>query len=323
MPLLPTVILALLLATATAVRGQTREFRVDGGHSDIEFTIGFLGTAVRGRFDNLRGTLLYDDRDPSRSAIAVAIDMRSLNTGSRHRDEHLASSDFFDVEHYPMTTFRTTVVRRTSTALELRGPLTMHGVTREIVIPFTLLHPPAADPHGSTLLDFVGRLRLARADFAIAGGSVHNEWFDKLRAATMADSVDVTLQVSAWDTDFERVADPTIAGALQRIEQQGAEAAVSRGRAIAASDPAKLKDQQWGLDQTAHALAQKGKQHDALTLYALEAELYPTSASAHAALGAAYEAAGKIDLARAEYERALQLDPYETRALVRLTTGSR
>jgi polyisoprenoid-binding protein YceI len=318
-----TVMLIAALASAHSVGAQAREFRLDAGHSDVEFSIGFLGSAVRGRFDGLRGTILYDNGDPTRSAVAIVIDMASLNTGARHRDEHLKSSDFFDVEKFPMAVFRSTGVSRTSTGLQLLGALTLHGVTREIAIPCSTIHAPTADPHGSTLIDFAGHVRLARLDFGIVGAGAHNEWFDRLRAATMTDSVDVALQISGWDTDFDRANDPAIAGALQRIEQQGVQAAVTRARGIAASDPARLKDAQWGLDQTARALAQKERHQDALTIYALEAELYPVSASAHAALGAAYEVTGDTARAGEAYRRALQLDPYETRALVRLTVRSR
>jgi polyisoprenoid-binding protein YceI len=317
------VLIALAGSTPAGAGGQAREFRLDAGHSDVGFAIGFLGSTVRGRFDGLRGTILYDARDPARSAIAIAIDMTSLNTGSRHRDEHLESPDFFDVSQFPMALFRSTGVTRSAAGLQLSGSLTLHGVSRDIVVPFFEIHPPTADPHGSRLIDFAGHVRLARRDFGIVGGSGHNEWFDQLRSATMADSVDLDLQISGWDTDFDRANDPGIAGAVQRIEQQGADATVARARTIAANEPAKLRDAQWGLDQTARALAQKGRQQDALTIYALEAELYPRSASAHAALGMAYEAAGKMSVAQEEYHRALSLDPYETRALVRLPVTRR
>ncbi|MGI8498512.1 MAG: YceI family protein [Gemmatimonadaceae bacterium] len=305
-------------AGAAAALAQSREFRVDAGHSHVEFRIGFLGSAVRGRFDGIRGTLLYDERTPANSSVTMVIDAASLSSGSRHRDEHLKSADFFDAVRYPTIVFESTRVSREGDGFAVTGSLTMHGVTRVLRIPFRPVHPPLADPHGSTIIDFAGDLRLARADFGIIGGSTFNPWFDRLRARTMADSVDVALEVTAWDTDFDRERNAQVEAAVQRIGKEGVEATVARARELHDRNPAAFKDQELGIDRVGRALAQRGQLREALAIFALAADLFPESAAAHAALGAGYESAGKIDDARSEYERALRQDPLETRALARL-----
>src|SRR5437016_12788861 len=89
-----------------------REFRVDAGHSDVAFSIGFLGHPVRGRFDDIRGTIVYAAGNPSASAVTVVIGTKSIATGSAHRDEHLRSPDFFDVVKYPVIVYRSTSITR-------------------------------------------------------------------------------------------------------------------------------------------------------------------------------------------------------------------
>ena len=83
-------------AGSAAASGQDapREFRIDAGHSAVEFSIGFLFSRVKGRFDSIRGTILYGERDPSSSSVTVVIDAKSISTGSKHRrsTRHLLAS---------------------------------------------------------------------------------------------------------------------------------------------------------------------------------------------------------------------------------------
>jgi polyisoprenoid-binding protein YceI len=298
-----------------AARAQVREYRLDAGHSDVGFTIGFLGSKVRGRFDGLRGVIAYDGADVTKSSITVVIDAKSINTGSRHRDEHLQSADFFDVAQYPTMVFQSTRVARQGPGWLVSGALSMHGVTRDVTIPFRPVHPPLADPHGSSIIDFEGSVRIARADFRITGGSKYNDWFDELRSATMADSADIALEVQGWDLDFSRVPVPSVEAALARIASEGVGATVARARELKTKTPTAFDGQEYGVDMIGRALAQKGNVKDALSVFALNTELFPESAPAHAALGAALEAVHDRPGARKEFETAVRLDPREPRAL--------
>src|SRR5688572_22221396 len=193
-----SVIVAAVLTSAAAspIASQSstpkiRTFRVEDAHSSVTFSIGFLGFPVRGRFHDVRGTLSYATGDLTASSISVAIPVKSLTTGSEHRDEHLRSSDFFDAEKFPYIVFRSESVTRSGGQYVVTGPLTMHGVTKTISIPFTQVGAVIEETHGSTLILFRGGVRLARKDFGIVGGSRFNSWFDDVRSATMSDSVDV------------------------------------------------------------------------------------------------------------------------------------
>jgi polyisoprenoid-binding protein YceI len=307
--------LVLSLGVVPPARAQVREYRLDAGHSDVEFTIGFLGSKVRGRFDGLRGVIAYDRADPAKSSITVVIDAKSINTGSRHRDDHLQSADFFDVAQYPTIVFQSTHIARQGADWLATGALSMHGVTRSVTIPFRPVHPPLADPHGSSIVDFEGSVRIARGDFHIMGGSKYNDWFDELRSATMADSADIALEVQGWDLDFARVPVPSVEAALARIATEGVAATVARARELKTKTPTAFDGQEYAVDMIGRALAQKGNAKDALAVFALNVELFPESASAHAALGAALEAMHDQPGARKEFEVAVKLDPRDPRAL--------
>lgn len=323
-PALPlTALLLVLAAPLSAQRPASydaraiREFRVDAAHSRVAFSIGFLGHAVRGQFDDVQGTIVYAPTSSGtleRSAVTIAIATRGINTGSAHRDEHLRSADFFDAAKYPVILFQSRTIVPSSDGYVMTGVLAMHGVTRVVTIPFRTASPtPAQDPHGSSLVFFTGALRLARMDFGIRGGSTYNDWFDTIRSATMGDSVDITLEIDGWATDFDR--SHRHDGAVGKIEKDGVASVVGGSRAMRAKDPSALKDAEWEFDQVGWALLARGRTADAFELFKLNVDLYPRSADAHAALARAYEVAGARDSAATAAALALKLDSVHTRAL--------
>ena len=309
------ILLAPLVGAALAVSppAPVREFRIDAGHSDVAFSIGFLGHPVRGRFDDVRGTIVYAPGNAAASAITVVIGAKSIATGSAHRDEHLRSPDFFDVVKYPVIVFRSATIVARGDSFAVTGPLTMHGVTRTIVIPFRETMRPVADPHGSTLAFFSGHLRIARKDFGIVGGSKYNDWFDALRSATMADTVDISLEVTGWDADVERTHryDATLA----KLETAGVGPTLTRLRSLLAQSPDSLRDARYDLEQIARGLQQRERTADAIALLQFGVEAFSGDASAHAALARAFELAGDVSSARDQTTRALALDSLDTRAL--------
>lgn len=304
-------------ALGAQVPTTLREFRVDAGHSMAAFAIPFLGHPVRGRFDDVRGTIVYapgPNGAPGASAVTIAIRAASINTGSTHRDEHLRSADFFDADRFPTIVFQSRSVTRRGNGYVLSGPLTMHGVTRDVAIPFTATWPtPYEDPHGSTLVVFSGALRLARKDFGILGGSAHNDWFDAARSAAMGDSVDVTIELEGWRTDFART--HTYDASLDRVAKLGIDSVLAGLRARQAADPKALAGAEWDLSQITAAMLDRRQSADALAVAHFATELFPQSADAKAALARAYEVAGLRDSAVSATRAALSLDASHPRAL--------
>jgi polyisoprenoid-binding protein YceI len=297
---------------ATAVR----DFQVEAAHSSVGFSIGFLGFPVRGRFDELRGTVAYDARDVTASSIAVAIPVKGLSTGSKHRDEHLLSSDFFDAARFPYIVFQSKRVTRTAGGrggYAVTGSLAMHGVTREVTISFRQVGTLIEESHGSTLVLFAGAVRVNRKDFGIVGGSTFNPWFDQVRSATMADSVDITLDIQGWDPDYAR--NTTYDKALARIAAQGMDSVLAPLQRMHALNPDTLKGADWELTQIGAALLVRGHPVDALKVLGFSASVFPKSSRAQSALAHAQELTGDRDAARATVRRALEADPYDTWAI--------
>ena len=303
---LPLPSLAVAMRASTPPSAAFREYRIEAAHSMVGFSIDFLGHPVHGRFDDVRGMIVYAPGDVTASSVTVAIGTKSINTGSAHRDEHLRSADFFDAEKYPVILFVSRRVERHRDTLVAVGDLTMHGVKRSIAIPFVQPTSPVADPHGSSLVYFVGRLRLTRGDFGIAGGSRFNSWFDELRQRAMADTVDVELEIQAWDTDYDR--STRWKGSVDKLVETGVAKRVAELRELVRAHPDTLRGAEWELTEVGRALLQRDRPLDALEVFRLVAELYPTSVSAQAALARGYEAAGNRAKAAAQVRRALGID---------------
>lgn len=112
----------------------------DTNHSTVGFAVDIMGLSrVTGKFWDWDGHLLLTDpEDLTTARIEVVIRAESIDTGIDDRDEHLRSEDFFEVETYPEILFTSDRVERSGTGYRVIGDFTMHGVTRELVIPFEL-----------------------------------------------------------------------------------------------------------------------------------------------------------------------------------------
>jgi polyisoprenoid-binding protein YceI len=298
-----------------------REFRIDAGHSTVEFEIPFMYSRVRGRFDDVAGTIMLADSTHGgavESSVMVVIRTASINTGSTHRNEHLRSADFFDVERFPVIVFRSLRIVRRAPDYEVAGALTMHGITRSVRIPCRLLVGPTDDPHNITIAEFAGHTTLARQDFGITGGDAHNPWFDRLRSATMGDSVRINLEVHAWAADLTHPS-PAVAATMGRIDSIGIDSAVAHLRAAFVRDSSGVAGSEYSLDLVGRELLARGRSREGfLWLHAL-ARLLPRSTSAMVSVGYANQIMGDTARAAAWYRQALAVDSLDPRANLHLT----
>ena len=215
--------LAPVGAAAQPKLGSLQQYQLDAGHSIFEFSIGFAFTHVKGRFTDPKGSIIYDPANPENSSVTVVAPSKSLDTGWGHRDEHLKTADFFDVEKYPTVVFQSTALRRNGRDWLMDGQLTMHGVTRALTVPLVLPAPRRSPESGWMILTATSTFRLARRDFGITGGDKNNSWFTAARQATMADTVDISLEVEGWwaDAASQRA---LVLPALQRVKTLGVQA---------------------------------------------------------------------------------------------------
>jgi polyisoprenoid-binding protein YceI len=136
------LIAAVLVAglSSAVLANETYQFNPPG--STIGFSVHqFLGT-THGKFTKFNGKIDVNREHPENSSVAAQIDVRSIDTHIKKRDDHLRSAEFFNVEKFPHITFKSRSVRRTgSQSGDILGDLTIHGVTKPITLHVKLLTP--------------------------------------------------------------------------------------------------------------------------------------------------------------------------------------
>jgi polyisoprenoid-binding protein YceI len=157
------VVAAAVLMGATARALDT--YKVDPAHSSIGFSIDHMVIdTVHGRFRQFDGAITVDpDNGNALKQAAATIQTGSIDTDVERRDTHLRSPDFFDAEKYPTITFETTGIAGQT----LTGKFTMHGVTKEISLPFTL-KGPVKDPMGNVHFALEAKTKLNRKDYGVS-----------------------------------------------------------------------------------------------------------------------------------------------------------
>jgi polyisoprenoid-binding protein YceI len=160
------------MSTAAATSTRTT-WKIDPTHSHIEFSVRHMMiTNVKGRFAGVEGTVLLDESDPSFADVDVRIDAASIDTREPQRDAHLRSADFFDVEQHPHITFTAKgPLRRGGREFTLPGELSVHGVTRDVVLD-VVEEGRGRDPWGGERLGVSATTRIKRSDFGLTWNQV-------------------------------------------------------------------------------------------------------------------------------------------------------
>jgi polyisoprenoid-binding protein YceI len=141
-------------------------WKVDPGHAEVGF-MGrhFMLTKVRGRFTGVDATVRIGER-PEDSRVTAVIDMASVESGDRTRDDHLRSGDFFDAEKHPQAVFESTSVTWNGRSGTLDGNLTIKGVTHPVSLDVDYLGY-ARDPWGGDRTVFSASGKINREDWGL------------------------------------------------------------------------------------------------------------------------------------------------------------
>jgi len=139
---LRTLIAVIVVVGVSHVVWANEIYKFDPSNSTIGFSVHqFLG-ATHGKFTKFSGKIDIDREHPENSSVAAEIDVHSIDTRIRRRDDHLRSAEFFNVAKFPQITFKSRSVKRTGPQSgDILGDLTMHGVTRPITLHVKLLTP--------------------------------------------------------------------------------------------------------------------------------------------------------------------------------------
>lgn len=146
---------------------QPGEYTIDPSHSSVEFVARHMMVSkVRGRFGTFSGTVTVG-QVPEESHVEVTIDPASVSTGDPNRDAHLMSPDFFEVETYPRWEFRSTKVEHErGDHWKVTGDLTLHGVTRPVVLDVEFAGA-SPTPWGTNAIGFTASTEVDREDFGL------------------------------------------------------------------------------------------------------------------------------------------------------------
>jgi polyisoprenoid-binding protein YceI len=157
--------LALPLAASFA-HAETSTWKADSAHSEVGFAIKHLAISnVRGRFGKTEATVMYDDKDITKSTVNATIDISGVDTGEAPRDNHLKSDSFFDVAKFPTATFASTSVAKGGSGLTITGNLTLHGVTKPVTLDVEGPTAPISGMDKKQHVGFSATTTIHRSDF--------------------------------------------------------------------------------------------------------------------------------------------------------------
>ena len=145
--------LALIVVSAFTFI-QSQDWKVADGYS-----IKFDGGDPSGEFTGLKGTIQFDEKNLAASKFNVTIDVASINTGNGMKNTHAKSEGWFNADKYPTIAFTSSAITKTASGFEAKGTLEMHGMKKEIVLPFTFVNNT-----------FAANMEVTRADFALDDG---------------------------------------------------------------------------------------------------------------------------------------------------------
>ncbi|WP_092258211.1 YceI family protein [Pseudomonas sp. NFACC13-1] len=173
--MLKKTLAALAIGSALLSAGQAMaaDYVVDkeGQHAFVDFKISHLGYSyITGTFKDIDGKFSFDAAKPEDSKIEFNVRTASVFTNHAERDKHIASKDFLEVSKYADAKFVSTSVKSTGKnaagkeTADVTGDLTLHGVTKPIVVKATFLGE-GKDPWGGYRAGFEGTTSIKRSDF--------------------------------------------------------------------------------------------------------------------------------------------------------------
>jgi len=181
-------VLLTFLVSGFAFAGD--KYEIDLAHSSVGFSAKHLVISnTKGQFKDFTGVIILDEKDISKSSVNVTIKTASISTANERRDNHLKSADFLDVEKHPEITFKSKSVMKTDDGYRMVGNLTIHGVTKEVTMPFTLVGPVEAM---GTRIGLEASLTIKRLDYGVSWSKTLDNG-----GLVVSNEVKITLEVEA------------------------------------------------------------------------------------------------------------------------------
>lgn len=162
--------LIALLGLAVAASAEVQTFKIDPVHSSAGFSVRHLFSKFPGSFTKITGAIVYDDANPAASSVEASIDLASLNTANEKREADLKEPSFFDAVKFPTITFKSKSWTKTGAdTFDVKGDLTMKGVSKEITLKVTLLGIGAGMGPGAVASGWEAATVLHKSDYGVTG----------------------------------------------------------------------------------------------------------------------------------------------------------
>ena len=165
--------LMVMIATVPGL-AQVSTWDIDSAHSGVHFAVRHMMIAtVRGEFRKVTGTITLDEKEFSKSSVEAVIDATTIDTREERRDNDLRSANFFDVAKFPTITFKSRSVTRLGKGkFKVAGDLTMHGVTKDVVLDVEGLDTQVNDPRRGPKMGASATTQIKRSDFGLTWNRV-------------------------------------------------------------------------------------------------------------------------------------------------------
>ena len=163
---------AVSFALAATAAAQAGTWQIDPNHTAAQFSVRHLAVStVRGAFTKVSGSAQYDPANPSRTTLEATIQASSVDTRVQMRDNDLRSPNFLDAEKYPTITFKSKQAKAAGEGkLQIMGDLTIHGVTKEVVLDVDGPTAPIPNPMGGgQRIGASATTKINRKDFGVNG----------------------------------------------------------------------------------------------------------------------------------------------------------
>lgn len=188
-------IFGLALTLSPVLRAQAVTWRIDPSHSSAQFSVRHMMiSTVRGQFGGVKGTVVYDPKNPAAATVDASIDVTTVNTGQAKRDSDLKSAEFFDIKRYPEMKFKSKSVEAAGPdKMKVTGDLTINAITRPVILDVEGPTPPIRDPQGREKVGIKATTKVSRKEFGILynpileGGGV-----------TVSDEVSIVLEIELF-----------------------------------------------------------------------------------------------------------------------------
>ena len=162
------LVFSLVLVGSLALISQATVWTIDQDHSNVGFKIQHLMvSSVKGTLPKLSGVIKANDKNLTLSQVTVSIDATAINTNQAQRDEHLKSADFLDVAKYPTISFISKKLVRSGKGYKVKGDLTLHGVTKSVILSTDQPSKESKDPWGNIRRGISATTKVSRKDFGI------------------------------------------------------------------------------------------------------------------------------------------------------------